>query len=473
MAEENLEETEREEGGVTFGEIMRAIGRRIWWILGISVVAALILGLLTMFVLSPSKQEYQITFMMDYPNGEDMKRPDGTNLRYESIIYIENLEAAKAKSADFAKIDVEKMSETRSISIKELVRGEEENLDTENKTYNKVYAITVKASYFKDSKQASAFLKAVCDYSMEQIVDMVKEQDYATGLRNYQSAATYSEKITYLQNQQSTLLSYYDALTTRFGNFTKDDKTLNEYREELANALNGEIRISDLSQELTNERYLLQSQKDESILEAIKSLDREQKRNDEQLTELRAEVERLKNIYFGSGEPSSSQLNTFETFHTRIAELVARNALINVDREELCTSIDYTAMYDETSKTWTYTAKAGAQRPDDTQFAADLEALYQILVKETATCKSVIEAVYEAKSQIGYMESGVYTNGGTSTLLMAAVGFVAGFLIASIVFYFVDKNKTQKATAAGKKEEPMVVLEAEAATTQDTKKDEE
>lgn len=76
---------EEKESGVTFRDIVRMIGKRLWWVLGISIVIAAVAALLTAFVLNVGANTYSVAFMIEYPGGTSTY-PDGTALRYESII---------------------------------------------------------------------------------------------------------------------------------------------------------------------------------------------------------------------------------------------------------------------------------------------------------------------------------------------------------------------------------------------------
>ena len=51
-----------EESGITFGEICHLIKKRIWWILGISVIVALVASLLVALVFNRGKNDYSLTF---------------------------------------------------------------------------------------------------------------------------------------------------------------------------------------------------------------------------------------------------------------------------------------------------------------------------------------------------------------------------------------------------------------------------
>ena len=85
-----------EESGITFGEICHLVKKRIWWILGISVIVALVASLLFGFVINRGKNDYSVTFMVEFPGVSDRQYPDGTTFNHASMVYAAQLEAAKA-----------------------------------------------------------------------------------------------------------------------------------------------------------------------------------------------------------------------------------------------------------------------------------------------------------------------------------------------------------------------------------------
>ena len=115
---------EEKESGVTFRDIVRMIGKRLWWVLGISIVIAAVAALLTAFVLNVGANTYSVAFMIEYPGGTSTY-PDGTALRYESIIYSENLQKVKDGNEAYSGLDIagmtsdtQKGSRSRSAPLK-------------------------------------------------------------------------------------------------------------------------------------------------------------------------------------------------------------------------------------------------------------------------------------------------------------------------------------------------------------------
>ena len=451
------EEREEERGGFSFAEFFHVIGKkvRILTILGIALAAALILGLVNMFVLKPGKVQYEMTFMIEYPNSENKLLPDGTPFRYESIIYSDKLNAVKDSDEKYSGIDVEKMTTKRNITISEATRKDQQTISDLG-----IYTIRVTGDYFSDATQASDFLRAVCDNALDDLLTMIEKTDYSANLVSYNTNTTYSDRIDRLEEQKDFLLEQYDKLMAKYGNELIDGKAINAYRSELSVALNGDVRISALRQELKNKRYLLH-EKPEEILENIEGLNRERVRNEAQLVSLREEVENLYKVY---GEnPTGGLINAFEVFHTRIAELVARNAVIDVEIEELFVSLGYVKDGDA----WIEPNGVGSAVPVTSEkFKSDMEKLYVVMTEQTTTCKTVIQKLYQDKSKVVYQQDGVVVvNGGTSTILMAAIGFIGAFVVAAVAVYFIGRHKDNRLTVAAA--EPVSELKLEAAVSEE------
>ena len=138
-----------EERGITAGEIVCLLKRRIFWILLAAGIAALAAALFTAFVYNRARQEYALTFVV-----ENAAEP----FRYDTVVYADNLEEAKASDGAFACIDTERMAANEEISI--LRAGGEDGYPT--------YTLTVAGRYFSDRAQATAFLRAVVERAVAQ-----------------------------------------------------------------------------------------------------------------------------------------------------------------------------------------------------------------------------------------------------------------------------------------------------------------
>ena len=127
-----------EERGITAGEIFRLIKNRIFWILAVSAFAALAAALFTSLVID---------------------LPQEAAFRYETIVFADNLEAAKLSDASFSAIDTDRMAANEDIHISRM--GEEDQLPS--------YRVSVKGKYFSNRDQATNFLRAMVSHAVSQV----------------------------------------------------------------------------------------------------------------------------------------------------------------------------------------------------------------------------------------------------------------------------------------------------------------
>lgn len=209
------EQQQRDE--LRFGEILSIIWKHIVWILVVSLIAAVACGIFVKYYVDPSKRSYQLSFTIEYPNQyaldkdgnltDKMLYPDGTPFRVENIIYTDRLQAAKNSDESFENINVEKMINKGKISI------------TVNSS--SVYTVSVAANSFKNSEQATAFLKDLCEKSREAIIQKALEKHCLPELAD---DISYTSEI--LTERHNDILSTYDKFRSDYRNFEYDGKTL-------------------------------------------------------------------------------------------------------------------------------------------------------------------------------------------------------------------------------------------------------
>ena len=175
-----------EERDITAGEIARLIRRRIVWILALSAAAALAAGLFTAFVYNRAREEYFLTFVVELPQE--------TAFRYETLVYADNLEAAKASDGAFAAVDTERMAANEDIRITRT--GGEGELPS--------YTVTVKGRYFSDRAQATGFLRAVVEHAVSRTPSVLRLGGRAAWLcRVFADRSVTGAQIRYRQNTVS------------------------------------------------------------------------------------------------------------------------------------------------------------------------------------------------------------------------------------------------------------------------------
>lgn len=469
-----------EESGITFGEICHLIKKRIWWILGISVIVALIAALAVGLVLNRGKNDYSLTFIIDFPGVEEGQYPDGTSFNYESVVYSDQLEAVKSAGTEedpnaFSNVDTAAMASRGAISIVADTRTTTDSLTSE---LTGSYTITVSSAYFTDAEQASAFLRALAERTIETVnekaagmdfrMDVSTEGEATTySIAGYDSAQTYANKLSILSSQNSYLLSQYDRLISNglYTSFQYEGKSMQTLRAEAEASVSTEL--ARLQTELNTYQYVLN---DSDALTSIANYVDQLQENTSKIADLQEQYQRdLKTI---KDTLSNSQLqviiSALEGYTNEIRALTVENTELRRDIEKLCASIGYTFNEED----YSYVPNASVEVTDKTQFESDLQALYEDVRDNSITAKNAIVALYESESEIVFRQTDVTViDNSTSVPLIAVAGFVIAFLVMSIIFCAADypaykkQRDAKRAEAAAEPDEAL----AEAAAAEDGK----
>lgn len=389
-----------------FSDILAIVWKRFIWIFAISVIAAIVCALVTGYVISPSKEIYQLSFSIEYPNQyatdkdgnltNKMLYPDGTEFRVDSLIYISRLEAAKETDESFENINVENMVNRDKISISQKQSSVTSDPDG-------IFTITVSANCFRNSTQAMKFLKAVLEKGKEEIVKKTLNKECYSDLLNYDSV-TVSKKLDMLKTRHSDLLNTYSRYRVDYKNFVYENKTLETYYS------NAKVVNLDLvsAYELENER-----EKNIAAIDALK----------QQL-------------------PSTAASNvSIDPITQKISEYIVRNALIDFDLTQIYRTFDYRGEVGKFSVSEVFSEK--------------MSELKETIVSETLTLNHVISALYNNETMFT-QQGGVCVAGGANILVYTVMIFIVAFLAASILFCAIDisrKRKAQRVAAASQSQE--------------------
>ena len=470
-----------EESGITFGEICHLIKKRIWWILGISVIVALIAALAVGLVLNRGKNDYSLTFIIDFPGVEEGQYPDGTSFNYESVVYSDQLEAVKSAGTEedpnaFSNVDTAAMASRGEISI---VADTRTTTDSTTSELTGSYTITVSSAYFTDADQASAFLRALAERTIETVNEKAADMDFRMdvsiegetttySIAGYDSAQTYANKLSILSSQNSYLLSQYDRLISNglYTSFQYEGKSMQTLRAEAEASVSTEL--SRLQTELNTYQYVLN---DSDALTSIANYVDQLQENTSKIADLQEQYQRdLQTI---SDTLSNSQLqviiSALEGYTNDIRALTVANTELRRDIEKLCTSIGYVFNEDDYSYVKSDAVEATGNK---TQFEIDLQALHEVVLANSITAKNAIVALYESESEIVFRQTDVTViDNSTSVPLIAVAGFVIAFLVMSIIFCAADypaykkQRDAKRAEAAAEPDEAL----AEAAAAEDGK----
>ena len=436
-----------EESGITFGEICHLVKKRIWWILGISVIVALVASLLFGFVINRGKNDYSVTFMVEFPGVSDRQYPDGTTFNHASMVYAAQLEAAKASNESFANIDIDGMSSNGGISISAETTGENNTT-----VYTGVYTITVSSAYFDSADQASDFLRAVLDQTIATVNAKISGMDFTARLSGYDSLNSYTaygDRLAILRRQQDYILERYAAVTgdtqsdsdtttqtqttATYGSFQYEGKSISALYAEAQTVSN---LLSDLEKNYETNRfvYLPEDSNAEDYKDAAEGWAKQIKNNADEMLFYK---EQFLNSLMSAGY-----------YEQRVLELEQENLGLEAQIE----AIGYT--YEQTGGTVSESPNADTIRAANTTFGQEVDALFETIKTNSETAKSALVALFAAESQIVYQQSGVTTIVNTTNIILVAVAaLVVAFLIACIVFCAADypaykRERDAKRTAA-------------------------
>ena len=436
-----------EESGITFGEICHLVKKRIWWILGISVIVALVASLLFGFVINRGKNDYSVTFMVEFPGVSDRQYPDGTTFNHASMVYAAQLEAAKASNESFANIDIDGMSSNGGISISAETTGENNTT-----VYTGVYTITVSSAYFDSADQASDFLRAVLDQTIAAVNAKISGMDFTARLSGYDSLNSYTaygDRLAILRRQQDYILERYAAVTgvssddsetttqvqsaATYGSFVYEGKSISALYAEAQTIGN---LLSDLEKNYAMNRfvYLPEGSKAEDYKEAAESWAKQIKNNADEM------------LFYK--EQFLNSVITAGYYEQRVLELEQENRGLEAQIE----AIGYT--YERTGGTVSESPNADTIRAANAAFGEQVDNMFETIKTNSETAKSALVALFAAESQIVYQQSGVTTIvNATNIILVAVAALVVAFLIACIVFCAADypaykRERDAKRTAA-------------------------
>ena len=421
---------EEEESGIKWGAVFAVIKKRLIFIIAIAVVAALVAGLLTGFVFNAGKDTYTLSFDLKSPSGEG-SLPDGTAFSVQNLVYSGNLQRVKDSNEMFSGLDIGILSSGDiTITDNRAVEGEEERPAADAR-----YTITAKESCFDSYEQADEFMHAVA----ESFFKFLKLE------QSYTLAPDYDERINVLRSQYNYVLSVYDGLiaTRAYADFEVDGYTVEQHRAQAAGDIS--TRLTALGNEQNIFAYVL-GDSNNAVLYEAKELERQKQVNTAKIEALRQTLTELLQTYAGAGL-STSQMDTFESFHADIASLTQRNVEIDDQLERLYTSIGYV----EQEGKWVTGTGQLSKAPQT--FTDEMEALRTRIAADTQTMSKVVSAVYSGFTAAEFRQAGAeVTSGGTNTIFVTVAVFVVAAVAAACVFALAGYRKQVSAEEAAQSE---------------------
>lgn len=432
---------EEEESGIKWGAVFAVIKKRLIFIIAIAVVAALVAGLLTGFVFNAGKDTYTLSFDLKSPSGEG-SLPDGTAFSVQNLVYSGNLQKVKDSNEMFAGLDIGILS-SGDITITDnnrAVEGEEERPAADAR-----YTITAKESCFDSYEQADEFMHAVAESFVTLTQEALNGRNYSAWEQSYTLAPDYDERINVLRSQYNYVLSVYDGLiaTRAYADFEVDGYTVEQHRAQAAGDIS--TRLTALGNEQNISAYVL-GDSNNAVLYEAKELERQKQVNTAKIDALKQTLTELLRTYAGAGL-STSQMDTFESFHADIASLTQRNVEIDEQLERLYTSIGYV----EQEGKWVTGSDQLSKAPPT--FTDEMEALRTRIAADTQTMSKVVSAVYSGFTAAEFRQAGAeVTSGGTNTIFVTVAVFVVAAFAAACVFALAGYRKQVSAEEAAQSE---------------------
>ena len=402
---------EREEG-ITFGEIVRLVRRRLWAVLAAAALVTACAVLLTVLVLNPRSVRYGFTFALSSPAAPAQQYADGAPFYYRDVVSEAALAAVLAGDERFAGTDPAQMIENDDVTI-----ASDGGADT---MYLGTYTVRVKAGAFPDASAAAAFLRGVAENAARMIRESAENLDYSVQSSAYY-AAPLEDRISVLAQLRETLLENYNAWIARYSgaysvsvNGTR--KTLGNYRAEASAPFSAGLQ-ENLSKTCREGGYgqivLASDASDETVAKAVSlqraALKEEYERN-------RKVIEGFQGIQRAEGGSSAG---------SGVEQYIVRNGVISSQIGNFTASGE-----DDGSGTLT----AGSVKA----FSDTLDAQYRALASAAETLKQVTAVIYAENTWASYPARSIVSEGGINPVLAGAAAFVLSFVAAAIVVCTVD-----------------------------------
>ena len=427
------EEIEREQGGVTIGQIFRTIFSEKWLAL-IIAVAITVVGTLGLYFLGKRSEVYSVSFVLQLPDSDSTSStsytyPDGSSFYYTDLKSYDNLKEVASREG-FTHIDVAKINKKGDITIS----LNSDSADSLN------YTISVKSKYFSGKGEARNFIEELASIPCEHISSM--HINYDKSLTASKDLITYDGRLDKLKEQAQFILSKYEDLISSYGTafvVNAEGHTLGYYYARLETFLNKNSTLDNLKTQALSNQYVVGDDDDNPLAAAIAQYAADKLTKEDKRDEIKKALDRL---YVGTDGQA-----------TVIVDATVLGYALQV--EQLEKEIEY---YEK------FTAENCKYNADFDRAVKTAEAQVEAFTTEYAGISST---VYKNKSAVNYLTTGVVeVSGGRGILMSAVISLVLGLVVAAIVAYIVGYNKQKKATASKAAAAPAQSAEIEKADGQ-------
>lgn len=421
-------DAEERESGITFGELCRLIGKKIWLVLGIAAAVTVLAVVLFALVVNPMSTYYSMNFELVYPSASTRQYPDGTPFSYRNIISRTMLEAAKRMDERLTDTDVATMLSEDHIMVTAQTDGEDAGATV-------TYTVTVKGSYFENAETAQLFIRCVADATVNDIKSRAASLSYGISEDTF-NGNNFEARLGLLSDEYDTILAAYDTwISTYSGGYQVtvggELRSLSDYRAQV-NGLYADAVRTALTQECESGGYgLLYGEDEETVVEEavtarVEQLIQEYESNKSILAALSAGTNVI-TPYARSSEGGSTG-SSGSTREERIAYYTERNAVI---ANQLGNRVGA-----EGEGTLTV-ARAQA-------FATKLNGYFTALNAAADTLRDVTTAIYQQNTFAEFVSQNADSTGDTNIVLVAVAAFVLAFLVAAIIVCATEYSRQRR-----------------------------
>ena len=441
---------EERESGITFGEICRLIGKRIWLVLAIAAGVTVLAVVLFALVFNPLTTYYSMDFELVYPTSSTQQYPDGTPFSYRNIISLSTLEAAKVKDKRLADVDVATMLREDHISVS---ASTDEDTVTDSATVT--YTLTVKGSYFRDEDTAQLFIRCVADAAVDDIMERAASLSYGISSETF-NGNNFEARLDLLAEEYATLLETYDMWTATYSagyrvTYLEDSasitRSLSDLRADVYGLYVEGVRGA-LAEECESSGFgLLYGEDDEMVVagainDRVTQLQGRYQEYENILAELYAALAQMGQGETQSGAATLSATATQQEGGISIAPTIEQRIAYYAEQMAIIAN-QLGDRVEGGSGEGTLTV-ANAQ-----EFANKLNGYFTALNQAAETLKNVTTAIYQQNTFAEFAAQNADSSGDTNIVLVAIAAFVLSFLVAAIVVCSMQYSRQRRALAGG------------------------
>lgn len=408
MTNEKNDETKKE---LKLLDIVRVCFHR-YILLGCVAGATLVVGTLGLTLIGKSKESYVSNFKYSVPSIQNNKYLDGSSFDFQEVLSKSNIEEVINSNQKYSNIKVTKLLESSINEIKHI----REYSDITKELINDYYALILPKNVFSSKEQAESFITDLLSYPIKESIKSLNNLNYKINLENYSSSLKYEDQITYLSNQNNLLISQYNSLINLYGDVTYESKSLSSYCNEVKR-LEASLRLTDLSNELKQNGYLMNVEQEKKSLELEKKeIQKNIQYNEQKIDELKGMIKYLLD------NSSSVQSLDIDAYNQKIADLIIENVNLNERIEKIDIKIS-----------------AATNAP--TSFINDMEEINQNLEEATNKYLEVEKYLINNYSKISYKSAKVLEEqNDDSTIKNAFVSLIIGLVLGCAVNLIVDRK---------------------------------